>query len=322
MTDDLLTTAARLLKEGRLVAFPTETVYGLGADATNSAAIKRIFAAKGRPSTNPLIVHIAGVSQARCYAAAWPEAAQKLADAFWPGPLTIVVPRTSAIVPEVSAGLDTVGLRCPRHPLALELLERFDGPVAAPSANRSNRVSPTTAQHVRDELGDRVDLILDGGPCEVGIESTVITLCEPVPAILRPGNVSLEQLRSVIGAVELRSQVLGIESAAASPGQQAVHYSPAAPCYRFADWPSAYGFLSRHSTDLVIVLSLEAHALPSPLHHLVSMPADPAAYARHLYSALRSADARHPTSILLQSPPPTASWHAIHDRLNRASRRM
>src|SRR5947207_9629696 len=181
--------AVEILRAGGLVAFPTETVYGLGADATNAEAVAKIFAAKGRPATNPLIVHVADVDTARRFAASWPLAASHLAEQFWPGPLTLVLPRSPAIVPAVSAGLRTVGLRVPNHPLALQLLQQFGGPVAAPSANRSNRVSPTTAQHVRDELGDAVDLVLDGGPCAVGIESTVLDLTGDRPAILRPGGV-------------------------------------------------------------------------------------------------------------------------------------
>ena len=165
--------AVSILRRGGIVAFPTETVYGLGADATNPRAVDRIFQIKGRPSTNPLIVHVADGQVARRYASEFPVAATKLVARFFPGPLTIVLPKAPSIVDEVTAGLDTVGLRSPNHPLALELLRRFDGAIAAPSANKSTRVSPTTAQHVRDELGEAVALLLDGGPCEVGIESTV-----------------------------------------------------------------------------------------------------------------------------------------------------
>jgi L-threonylcarbamoyladenylate synthase len=193
--------AAAVLRRGGLVAFPTETVYGLGADATNADAVTKIFAAKGRPSTNPLIVHVADAAVARRYATAWPPAAAQLADRFWPGPLTLVLPKAPDIVPAVTAGLNTVGLRVPDHPVALQLLREFGGAVAAPSANRSNRVSPTTADHVREELGDAVDLVLDGGPCRVGIESTVLDLTTERPTILRPGGLSREQIEAVVGPV-------------------------------------------------------------------------------------------------------------------------
>ena len=173
---DLIQQGAELLRRGELVAFPTETVYGLGADATNQTAVRKIFAAKGRPSTNPLIVHIADAAIAQRYASAWDERAEKLAMHFWPGPLTLVLPKSAEIVDEVTAGLPSVGLRVPDHPLALELLRAFGGAVAAPSANRSNRISPTLADHVRQEFGDAIPLIIDGGPCRVGIESTVLDL--------------------------------------------------------------------------------------------------------------------------------------------------
>src|SRR6185437_5916133 len=177
--------AAGILRAGGLVAFPTDTVYGLGADATNAAAVTKIFAVKGRPGTNPLICHVADESMARRYATTWPAAASRLAARFWPGPLTIVVPRAPSIVSGVTAGLNSVGLRAPDHKLTLELIRLFDGPVAGPSANRSNYVSPTTAQHVRDEFGDAIDMILDGGPCDVGIESTVLDLSGEQPTLLR-----------------------------------------------------------------------------------------------------------------------------------------
>ena len=320
--DELIDTAVRLLREGRLVAFPTETVYGLGADATNAPAVARIFAAKGRPPTNPLIVHVAGVDQARRYARQWPAAAEKLAQAFWPGPLTIVVPRTDEIVPQVSAGLDTVGLRSPRHPLALELLQRFDGPVAAPSANRSNRISPTTAEHVREELGALVDLILDGGACAVGIESTVITLCTETPTVLRPGHITPAQLETIIGRVNVMAHTLSDQVAAHSPGQNPVHYSPVTPCLRFEQWSAAEGFLQARKTERIIVLALQERTLASPAHQLVLMPAEPEAYARNLYSTLRTADAENPDHILIESPPVEGQWLALRDRLGRAAKAM
>jgi len=191
--------AADLLRRGGLVAFPTETVYGLGADATNAEAVARIFAVKGRPATNPLIVHVADLETAKRYAATWSDAAQTLAAVWWPGPLTLVVPKTPEIVDAVSAGRPTVALRVPDHPVALELLRAFGGPVAAPSANRSTHVSPTTADHVRQELGDEVDIILDGGPCSVGIESTVLDLTGDRPVILRPGGVTRQKIEAIVG---------------------------------------------------------------------------------------------------------------------------
>ena len=223
----MIAAAVAVLRRGGLVAFPTETVYGLGADGADPLAVRRIFAAKGRPATNPLIVHVASSTVARRYATAWPATADRLAATFWPGPLTIVLPRDATIADEVSAGRGTVGLRVPDHPLALELLAAFDGPVAAPSANRANHVSPTTADHVRDELGDRVDLILDGGPCAVGIESTVIDLTGGRPALLRPGGISRGQLEAVVGPIDV------VQGSAASPGQGSRHYAPVTPAYRF-----------------------------------------------------------------------------------------
>ena len=190
--------------------------------------MRKIFAAKGRPNTNPLIVHVPDAAVSRRYARQWPQAAQDLAERFWPGPLTLVLRKVAAIVDEVSAGLDTVGLRVPDHPLALQLLRAFDGPIAAPSANRSNRVSPTTADHVRGELGDRVDLILDGGPCQVGIESTVLDLSGRTPMILRPGAITRQQIERIIGPVEMIATNLRESESARSPGQQAIHYSPRA----------------------------------------------------------------------------------------------
>jgi len=324
-----ISAAADILRRGGLVAFPTETVYGLGADATNAAAVRRIFEVKGRPATNPVIVHVADEAVARRYAAEWPGAAEELARRFWPGPLTVVVPKSPEIVPEVTAGRGTVGLRSPDHPLALELLRRFDGPVAAPSANRSTRISPTSAGHVRAELGDAVDLILDGGPCRVGIESTVLDLSGGKPVILRPGGVSREQIEAVIGRVELFRGVVASGTAAASPGQAAVHYAPAAAAFRFEarEAARAAGWMREHAQIRAAVLSFEdpgasvevQHAISSQ-HLLFSMPPDPAEYARVLYSTLREADRPPVEAILVQMPPDEPRWAAVRDRLTRATR--
>ena len=225
--------AVNILRNGGLVAFATETVYGLGADATNPEAIRRVYQAKGRPPTNPLIVHVIDEAMAMRYTTHWPVAAQILARAFWPGPLTLVVPRGPSIAPQVSADLDTIGVRSPNHALAQSLLRAFDGPIAAPSANRSNRISPTTAEHVRAELGDAVDLILDGGACQVGIESTVVDVSSTRPAILRPGSITAAQIADLIGDIETGERRSEFSQPAASPGQHLVHYAPRTPAFRF-----------------------------------------------------------------------------------------
>ncbi|HEX2208930.1 MAG TPA: L-threonylcarbamoyladenylate synthase, partial [Longimicrobium sp.] len=219
---------AEVLRAGGLVAFPTETVYGLGAHALDPAAVQRIYEAKGRPSYNPLIVHLADVDAARGLASSWPEQAERLAAAFWPGPLTLVVPKNDSIPDSVTAGLPSVALRVPAHPVAHALLRAAGIPVAAPSANRSTQVSPTTARHVERSLGARVDVIVDGGPCPVGIESTVLSLVGPVPTLLRPGTVSVEDLRPVIGDVALPSSATDATAARPSPGMLDRHYAPRA----------------------------------------------------------------------------------------------
>jgi L-threonylcarbamoyladenylate synthase len=294
--------AVDLLRCGGVVAFPTETVYGLGADATNESAVARVFAIKGRPSTNPLICHVADESVARRYAREWPIAATKLVARFWPGPLTLVVQKTGAIVSTVTAGLETVGLRAPDHPLALELLRAFDGPIAGPSANRSSHVSPTTAQHVRDELGDEVDLILDGGPCKVGIESTVLSLVGEVPLILRPGAVTREMIEDVIGArvEEERHAIAEASSPSASPGRFEKHYAPRTPAFRFE--PQERGRIDL--TDSAIM----------------DMTLDPESYARQFYARLRMLDGQQLRAIYVELPPDTQEWRAVRDRILRATR--
>ena len=309
--------ASAILRSGGLVAFPTETVYGLGADATNAQAIARIFAAKGRPSSNPLIVHVADVTVARRYATTWPEAATKLATEFWPGPLTLVLPKSLAIVDAVTAGRGTVGLRVPDHPLALELLRAFDGPIAAPSANKSNRISPTTAQHVRDELGDAVDLILDGGPCSVGIESTVLDLSGGMPTILRPGGVSREQIELVIGPVLVTRHIAENEPAL-SPGQHPTHYAPRTPAWRFET--SQRGKIQVEiggaKCGLVVVSPMDT---VKKWEHIVALSCKPEVYARHLYEVLRELDAMDLVAIFIEMPPDEPAWAAVRDRIIRAT---
>ena len=223
--------AGDILRRGGLVAIPTETVYGLAANALDGEAVKKIYQAKGRPSDNPLIVHISRFSQLAPLVREVPESAQKLAAAFWPGPLTIILPKSDVIPQQTSGGLDTVAVRCPSHPTARAVIDAAGVPLAAPSANLSGKPSPTTFLHVREDLTGRVDALLDGGDCDVGVESTVLTLATPVPRLLRPGGVTLSQLRQVLGKVEVDPAVLHQMEAgqkAASPGMKYKHYSPAA----------------------------------------------------------------------------------------------
>lgn len=307
--------AVEVLRRGGLVAFPTETVYGLGADARRADAVERIFAAKGRPANNPLIVHVHDIPAARRYAADWSDKAQHLAERFWPGPLTLVVQKTDAISSVVTAGGPTVGLRIPSHPLALQLLRQFDGPLAAPSANRSKHISPTTAQHVRRELAGRVDLILDGGPCTVGIESTVINLTTNPPAILRPGGLSREQIESIIGPVRESPPDNSPNQPAASPGRQEVHYAPTTPAFRFE--PHQRQTLPQ--SNIAQILVGQPSLRPHDQHH-VTLPEDPIQYARYLYAILRELDDRNLDAIYIQMPPDLPQWAAIRDRLRRATR--
>jgi L-threonylcarbamoyladenylate synthase len=312
--------AAEVLRGGGLVAFPTETVYGLGGDARNGEVIRRLFAAKGRPATNPLIVHVAGVVAAKRYVSRWPDYARVLAQRFWPGPLTLVMPKADVIADEVTAGGPTVGLRMPDHPLALAMLAAFDGPVAAPSANRSNRISPTTADHVRAELGEMVDFLLDGGPCAVGIESTVLDVIGPRPRLLRPGQITREQIEAVVGPIDVggKSESPGIPLS--SPGQLPVHYAPTAPAYRF-ETPDRPRLLARRTpADQFLLISLpDAPPIPNEAQ-IHTLPPSPVDYARQLYGTLRELDGLSPPAIYIEMPPDTPDWLAIRDRLTRATR--
>jgi L-threonylcarbamoyladenylate synthase len=280
--------AAALLRAGQLIAFPTETVYGLGANAFDESAVRRIFEAKGRPFSSPLIVHVADIPMARDLAREWPDRAQQLASRFWPGPLTIVVPKNTRVPGAVTAGLPSVGLRMPAHPVAKALLEAAKLPIAAPSANRFTELSPTTAEHVRHAFADI--FILEGGPCTVGIESTVISFEGPHPRILRPGTITRTQIEEIIGTVDLGS---GPES----PGQHPHHYSPRTPVFLGKSPPEGNG------------ASLD----------LASMPRDAAGYAQRLYAVLHDLDQKGFDWIAIELPPDTPEWAGIRDRLKRAA---
>jgi L-threonylcarbamoyladenylate synthase len=311
-----LAQGSELLRAGRLVAFPTETVYGLGANALDDAAVQRIYEAKGRPAINPIIVHVANIAAARNLALDWPGAAEAIARAFWPGPLTIVV-RKRPIVPDiVSAGGDTVGLRVPAHPLALALLERAQIPVAAPSANLSTQVSPTTADHVVRGLGDRVDLIIDGGPTSVGIESTVVDVTGGAPRILRPGMIARDAIARAAGAAEVgsgsrRPEVLR------SPGMMDKHYAPSARVRLVPAGAMASSLASEQRSDRRVG-ALSFAATDAEVARV--MPPEPGAYARLLYAALHEMDDADCDIVLVERPPETAEWAAILDRLERAAR--
>ena len=311
-----LAPAADALRRGGLVAFPTETVYGLGADALDPAAVARIFAAKGRPGYNPLIVHAADADRARALAAAWPEEARRLAAAFWPGPLTLVLPRDAAVPDAVTAGLPTVALRVPAHPVAHALLAAAGIPVAAPSANRSTRLSPTTAEHVVRGLGDRVDVVVDGGPCPVGIESTVLSLAGGRPTLLRPGSVSVDALRAVVGEVALPAAEPGGAAARPSPGMMDRHYAPRARL-RVMD-AARRGALLASAGERPTGALLLAPAPGAALALAIRMPREPAAYAARLYAALHEVDEAGCEAVLVDAVPEGDAWAGVRDRLRRA----
>lgn len=316
--------AARILEAGGLVAIPTETVYGLAAVATNPEAVERIFAAKGRPATNPLIVHVADTAMARGLAAGWPDAAARLTAALWPGPLTVVVPRGPRIPDVVTAGGDTVALRCPGHPLTRLLLETLGAPLAAPSANRSLSVSPTTAAHVLDGLGQRVDLILDAGPCVHGIESTVVDCTVDPPLILRPGPVTARRLAEALGAPVTAESTEPRAGPARSPGRLARHYAPRTPLelsVGAADRVAALLAAGRRVGWLTTAADAPATRRLAASRDLVivPMPGEPDAYAAMLYAALHALDKRDLAAIVVDAPPDTDAWRAIRDRLSRAA---
>jgi len=316
--------AVRILDGGGLVAIPTETVYGLAAVATDADAVGRIFTAKGRPAMNPLIVHVADEAMARSLAADWPVSASRLTAAFWPGPLTVVVPRGPRIPDIVTAGGDTVALRCPGHPLTRLLLETLHAPLAAPSANRSLSLSPTTATHVLDSLGNRVDLILDAGPCAHGIESTVVDCTVDPPLILRPGPLAAATLAGALGAPIAAGAVQPDTRPARAPGQLARHYAPRTPLELSEDAPNRVAALlaagRRVGWLTTMAGGLQARRLAAARDVvIVPMPDEPVAYAAMLYAALHALDKRDLAAIVVDTPPDTDAWQAIRDRLMRAS---
>ena len=308
--------AAAVLKAGGVVAFPTETVYGLGADASNAAAVARIYALKGRPASHPVIVHLAGVAQIRDWAADLPPLAHLLARHFWPGPLTLILHRASHVLDSVTGGQDTVALRVPSHPLAHALLEAFGGGVVAPSANRFGRVSATSAAHVRAEFGNALDFLLDGGECEVGIESTIVDVCGPRPVVLRPGGVSIAQLEAVLGEPIAR----GAADAPRVPGTLKAHYAPATSLMLVeSDMVcELVRSLARQEKKLAVLsFSILRPLIPGLVW--LAAPADAAGYAHALYANLRELDAAGADIIVVERPPQQAQWLAVLDRLTRAA---
>lgn len=313
--------AADILKSGRLVAFPTETVYGLGADAENLDALAKLYAVKGRPTNHPVIVHLGDASQLADWAVEIPMMAYRLAEAFWPGPLTLILKRCSRVPDAVTGGQDTVGLRIPDHPVALALLQSFRGGVAAPSANRFGRLSPTNAAHVREDLGQDVDWVLDGGACEVGVESTIVAFRDGQPVILRPGMITPEQIQAALKA-DLKPESGNASTVSRAPGTLASHYAPRTPLKLFSGNEMDDYLKNSQASQKIGVLAFYPFADQSNREKVtewVVMPQSPEAYARLLYAKLRELDALGLSHIWVERVPGEGSWGAVGDRLNRAA---
>ena len=310
--------AAALLRHGGLVAFPTETVYGLGAHALDAVAVQRIYAAKGRPAYNPLIVHLSDQRRALDVVSEWTEPAEELARAFWPGPLTLVLPKRPAVPDSVTAGLATVAVRVPVHPVAHALLIACGIPIAAPSANRSMQLSPTTGRHVEQSLGSEVDLILDAGATTLGIESTVIDLTSTIPTLLRPGTITVGSIEAVVGSIRIASNARAGD-ARPSPGMMDRHYSPRARLL-LADCSDVDSVIAheRQHGHRVGALVLKNHATDGLVRSL-HMPRDSAGYASQLYTALHSLDDAGCDVIIVERVPDSDEWRGIRDRLQRAA---
>jgi len=313
-SDETIAEAAALLKAGELVAFPTETVYGLGADASNADAVARIFKAKGRPANHPVIVHLGDAAGIDAFAREIPDTARRLARQFWPGPLTLVLKRAASVPDAVTGGQDTVALRVPSHPVAQALLAAFGGGIAAPSANKFGRVSPTTAEHVGADFGRSIALILDGGAAQVGIESTIVDLSGEAPRLLRPGGVPAAAIEQVLGA----ALAMPGEEAPRAPGRHSTHYAPRAQV-KLLRRREMIEILGSHKGRRVASLALEV-TMPrlAPALQRV-LPAVAAKYAHELYASLRALDAAGVDVILVEQPPQTPGWAAVNDRLRRAA---
>jgi L-threonylcarbamoyladenylate synthase len=318
---ELIAEAARVLRGGGLVAFPTETIYGLGANALDASAVARIFAAKGRPANNPLIVHVADTVAARQVAAHWPASAESLAKRFWPGPLTLVLPRGETVPDVVTASGPTVAVRVPAHPVALALLRVSGVPIAAPSANRSTELSPTRGEHVLRGLDGRIDLLLDAGPTAGGIESTVLDLTASPPRLLRPGLISPAELEAVLGPLNRTGSAnIKTTQALSSPGLLPRHYAPRTPleCVKTRDG-ERIAALCREGKRVGWVTFAKTGRTQWPGILLRVLPDDPAGYSAQLYAALHELDVAGLDRILVTLPPDTEEWLAVRDRLRRAA---
>jgi L-threonylcarbamoyladenylate synthase len=315
MSEDQIEHAARILREGGLVAFPTETVYGLGADASNPAAIRKLFAAKGRPADHPVIVHVANTSDLKHWTAEVPRGAWVLAEKFWPGPLTMVFKRANQVNDLVTGGQDTVGVRVPSHPLAQRLLKAFGRGIAAPSANRFGHVSPTTAQHVREEFGDTVDLVIDGGPCDVGIESTIVDMSHGTPAVLRPGRITAQQVADALSVPPLTDPAIGRPRVSGSLNS---HYAPRLPL-RIVPQEEMEDYLRARASTPVAVLSRRGRPANSKAVLWQVAPETAEAYARLLYDTLRRLDVSGCRMIVVEALPELPDWAAVRDRVGRAA---
>lgn len=311
---DEIAAAVEALRAGEVIGLPTETVYGLAADASNPAAVARIFAIKGRPSDHPVIVHLAEAADMSRWAREVPPVAAALARRFWPGPLTLVLPRAPSVALAVTGGQDTVALRIPAHPVALAVLRAFGGGLAAPSANRYGRISPTTAAHVREDLGEQVRIVLDGGPSEVGLESTIVACLDGRVTVLRPGRIGVEAIEAVSGPVTTATA-----AAPRVPGSVASHYAPRTPVELIASAAVA-DVVTAHQRDGVRVAALapSSPAEAAAVAWIVAAP-DAERYGRDLYSHLRTLDQAGADVIVVARPPEAPDWVAIHDRLTRAA---
>jgi L-threonylcarbamoyladenylate synthase len=318
--NDQIQAAAVLLRSGETVAFPTETVYGLGADASNPLAVQKIFEIKCRPAYHPLIVHIATTTQLPAWARNIPDDAWRLAGAFWPGPLTLILQRSNQVPNEVTGGQDTVGLRVPDHPIATALLHAFGSGIAAPSANRFGQVSPTTAQHVHDKLGSKVGMLLDGGPCRIGVESTIVSLTHGEAVLLRPGGLSIEVIENTLNKKILLTQAAAPKVRAS--GMLDSHYAPTTPIeVHPADelWRRAHQLAKLGYKVAVLKLSDENKCISSSGITCFQMPLLAAEYGHDLYATLHRIDHANFDRLLAETPPATQEWVAINDRMRRAA---